>query len=208
MPHWIRIWMVTLLVTVALPLNAQESDPREWIDCPASPEERQRQCRRTDDTIRRNTDLLATVGAQIRDPEIILVRVAREAGESLSHYQKRVRQQRGVATPVSNHWLPVRGRYYDPDRQVMYVALARGSYWHYVWETLAPDEELARRTFLDRERSSRQYKQMRFTGPDGRLAQWEREIEQARRFRTQCCQPLPATEAGEAPRLPGNTPRP
>jgi hypothetical protein len=203
MPHWIRIWMIPLLVSLAVPLNAQE-----WIYCPAAPEELERQCGQTEGTIQTNLERISTVGDQMRNPEIILAKVDRKPGESLVLYQKRVKQQQGVATPATNRWLPVLGRYYDPDRQIMYVALDRQAYWQYVWEALSPDEDFARRTFSSRERVSQQFKQTRFSGPGGKLAQWQQEVETARRFRQQCCPTLPATDPAVTPKLPGKQPRP
>jgi len=184
----IRNGIAALLLLSAAPLQAQE-----WIYCPAAPQELERQCRQTNDVIQRDETLSATVGEQMHDPDIILVRVDRRPDESVPHYLARVKQQQGVATSASNHWLPVRGRYYDPDHQIMYVALDRNDYWQYVWEALEPDEDLARRTFAARERSSQQFKQARFTGPGGKLAQWQQEIETARRFRETCCDRGPGT---------------
>lgn len=202
MPCWIRTWIATLLLMLfALPLHAQDSRPWEDIDCPTATDERAVQCRQAAATVQRTRKLLASVGDRIRDPDILLVRVERAPGESLAHYRARVKQQQGVATAGSNRWLPLRGRYYDPRRQVFYVALERRDYWQYVWEKLAPDEGLARRTFRSREQESRRYKQMRFTGPGGQLAQWEQEIESARRFQEVCCRPLPEA-AAEPPLAP------
>jgi hypothetical protein len=184
----IRNGIAVLLLLSAAPLAAQE-----WIYCPAAPQELERQCRQTSDVIQRNQALLATVGEQMRDPDIILARVDRRPDESVPHYLTRVKQQQGVATAASNRWLPVQGRYYDPDHQIMYVALDRNGYWLYVWEALDPDEGLARRTFTARERLSQQFKQTRFTGPGGRLAQWQQEMETARRFRETCCDRAPIT---------------
>ena len=184
----IRNGIAVLLLLAAAPLQAQE-----WIYCPAAPQELERQCRQTNDVIQRDQALLATVGEQMHDPGIILARVDRRPDESVPHYLARVKQQQGVATAASNRWLPVRGRYYDPDHQTMYVALDRTDYWQYVWEALEPDEALARRTFAARERLSQQFKEARFTGPDGKLAQWQQEIETARRFREACCERGPIT---------------
>ena len=203
MPRWILIWMVTLLATLAFPLHAQE-----WIYCPAAPEELERQCGQAAGTIHDNLEQMSTVGDQMRNPDIILAKVDRKPDESVILYKSRAQQQQGVATPASNRWLPVLGRYYDPDQQVMYVALDRQAYWQYVWEALSPDEDFARRTFISRERISQQFKQTRFSGPEGKLAQWQQEIENARRFRQQCCQTLPATDAAVMPVLPGEQPRP
>jgi hypothetical protein len=152
--------------------------------------------------MQRNQKLLATVGRQMHDGDILLVRVARAPGESLGLYRERTKQQQGVATAESNRWLPIRGRYYDTERQVVYVALDRRDYWQYVWEKLAPDEALAHRTFQQRERESRRYKETRYTGPGGQLAQWERELESARRFQQACCRMLPEEAADEAPPIP------
>jgi len=203
MSNPIRIWIAALLVVSAAPLHAQE-----WIYCPAAPQELERQCRQTADVIRRNQDLLAAVGDQMNNPEIVLAKVDRRPEESLTLYQARVKQQEGVATPGSNRWLPVRGRYFDPDRQIMYVALDRQDYWQYVWEALAPDEDLARRTFLAREQLSRQVKQVRFTGPGGKLDQWQQEMEAARRFRQECCRHMPAQAVPSATDLPLPSSRP
>jgi len=203
MPHWIRIWMMTLLVSLAVPLNAQE-----WIYCPTAPEELERQCGQAATTINDNRERMAAVGDQIRDPSIILAKVDRRPDESVIHYKLRVQQQQGVATPATNRWLPVLGRYYDPDRQIMYVALDRQAYWLYVWEALSPDEDFAQRTFRSRERVSQQFKQTRFSGPGGKLAQWQQEVETAQRFRQQCCPTPPATDPAVTPNLPGKQPRP
>lgn len=203
MPKPMRMWIFVLLVLPAVPLHAQE-----WVYCPAAPQELERQCRESAKAIRRNQDLLAVVGDQMRNPEIVLAKVDRRPNESVTLYQARVKQQQGVAAPVSNRWLPVRGRYYDPDRQVMYVALDRQDYWRYVWEALAPDEDLARRTFTAREQLSRQFKQSRFTGPGGKLDQWVQEMEAARRFQQECCRhiPPPTVPSETDPSL--QTPRP
>jgi len=203
MPHWIRLWMVTLFITVAFPLNAQE-----WIYCPAAPEELERQCGQAEKTIQDTLEQLSTVGEQIRNPEIILAKVDRKPDESVLLYKTRAQQQQGVATPATNRWLPIRGRYYDSDHQIMYVALDRQDYWQYIWETLSPDEDFARRTFMSRERVSQQFKQTRFTGPGGKLAQWQQAVENARRFQQQCCQTLPAGETAATAILPGEQSRP
>lgn len=183
MPVWIRIWTISLLIATASPLNAQE-----WIYCPADPEKMAQQCRQTEKAIRIHQDRIDRVGEQMTDPNVIVAKVHRKPGESVLLYQKRVKQQQGVAAPATNQWFPVLGRYYDPDRQVMYVALDRQAYWRYVWETLAPDEALARQTFDRHERLSRQFKQDRYTGPGGKLVQWQQAIDNAQRFRRQCCQ--------------------
>lgn len=203
MLRWIQIWMMTLLVTAASPLNAQE-----WIYCPAAPEERERQCGQAERTIHDNLERISAIGDQIGNSDIILAKVDRKPDESVILYQSRVQLQQGVATPASNRWLPVLGRYYDPDHQIMYVALDRQAYWQYVWEALSPDEDFARRTFISRERLSQQFKQTRFSGPGGKLALWQQEVENAQRFRQQCCQSLPATEAAVTPILPGKPLRP
>ncbi len=203
MPQWIRIWIVTLWFAAAAPLGAQE-----WIYCPAAPEELERQCRQAETTLKDNQEQMAVVGEQMLNPDIILAKVDRKPDESVIRYKRRVMQQQGVATPTSNRWLPVRGRYYDPNQQIMYVALDRQAYWEYVWETLAPDEDFARRTFLARERISQQFKQSRFTGPGGMLVQWRQAAEAAARFRQQCCQLLPAADTTMPPAIPGEQGRP
>ena len=203
MPNPLRIWIVALLALAAAPLHAQE-----WVYCPAAPPELERQCRQTTEVLRRNHDLIAAVGDQMRSPDIILAKVDRRPDEPVSLYQTRIKQQQGVAAPVSNRWLPIRGRYYDPDRQVMYVALDRQDYWQYVWEALAPDEDLARRTFMAREQLSRQVKQARFTGAGGKLDQWQQEMETARRFQQECCRHMPASTVPPATDLPLQPPRP
>jgi hypothetical protein len=203
MPQWIRIWMVTLLFAAAVPLSAQE-----WIYCPAAPEELERQCRQAETTIHDYQKRMAVVGEQMQNPDIILAKVDRKPDETVIRYKRRVMQQQGVATPANNRWIPLQGRYYDPNQQVMYVAIDRQSYWQYVWETLAPDENFARRTFLARERISQQFKQARFTGPGGMLVQWRQTIEAAGRFRQQCCQPLPNTDASASSGMPKKQSRP
>lgn len=203
MLYWIRIWMVTLFVTVAFPLQAQE-----WIYCPAAPEELERQCGNAQKTIRDTEEQLAAIGNQMRNPNIILARVDRRPEESTSLYKARALQQQGVATPETNKWLPVLGRYYDPDLQIMYIALDRQGYWQYVWEALSPDEEFARRTFISRERISQQFKQTRFTGPGGKLAQWQQAVENARRFQQQCCQARPSAETATTAIQPEEKHRP
>jgi hypothetical protein len=195
--------MVTLWFAAAAPLCAQE-----WIYCPAAPEELERQCRQAETSLHDNQEQLAVVGGQMQNPDIILAKVDRRPNESVIRYKRRVMQQQGVATPASNLWLPVRGRYYDPDQQIMYVALDRRGYWRYVWETLAPDENFARRTFLARERISQQFKQTRFNGPGGMLAQWRQAAEAAERFRQQCCPLPPAADTTMTPAIPGKQSRP
>jgi hypothetical protein len=203
MLNWIRNGIAVLLIMSAVPLQAQE-----WIYCPAAPQELERQCRQTEAAIRHDQALLSTVGEQMYDPAIILAKVDRRPDESVTHYQARVKQQQGVATPASNRWLPVRGRYYDPDRQIMFVALDREDYWQYVWEALEPDEDLARRTFTARERLSQRFKQTRFTGPGGKLAQWQQEMESARRFREACCVQPPITPSPSEAIPPPTAPLP
>ena len=179
---WNRIWILALLMVVASPLQAQE-----WIYCPVAPEELARQCRQNEASIRTNQERLAIIGDQMNNPEIILAKVDRRPEESVLHYRLRVKQQQGVASPESNRWLPILGRYYDPEMQVMYVALDRRDYWRYVWERLAPDEDFARRTFSEREVASQRFKRAYFTGPGGWLAQWQLALDSARLFREQCC---------------------
>ncbi len=183
MPDWIRIWIIFFLLALASPVDAQE-----WIYCPAAPEKLEQQCRQAENAIRVNQARVDKVGDQMTDPNVMLVQVHRKPDESVRLYQKRVKLQQGVATPATNQWIPVRGRYYDPDRQVMYVALDRQAYWQYVWEILAPDEALARRTFDRHERLSRQFKQDRYTGPGGKLILWQQAVDNAQRFHRQCCQ--------------------
>jgi hypothetical protein len=199
----IRLWIVVSAVLWSLPLKAQE-----WIYCPAAPAELAGQCSQSQLTIRQTQDLMDAVSDQMHSPEIILAKVERRHDESLGQYQARVKQQQGVASPSSNHWLPIRGRYFDPDREIMYVALDRQDYWHYIWEALEPDEDLARRTFTARERNSDQFKQARFTGPGGKLVQWQQEIEAAKKFYQQCCQTVVLPESPTEPELPGNARRP
>ena len=72
MPCWFRLWIAALLLVMpALPLEAQGLSPFEAVYCPASESQRERQCSLTDRTIRRNQDLIATVGAQMSNPGII-----------------------------------------------------------------------------------------------------------------------------------------
>ncbi|MGD9330045.1 MAG: hypothetical protein PVJ53_01970 [Desulfobacterales bacterium] len=189
MQSWFRIGMLILMIIAAAPLEAQE-----WIYCPAAAEELERQCRQSEQTITVNEERMKKVGAQMRDHAIILARVNRKPGETVRHYRSRVKQQQGVATPTTNRWLPVLGRYYDPDRQIMYVALDRRDYWQYVWESLAPDEDFARRTFSARERISQQFKRTYFTNPGGWLPQWQQAMDSARLFQQQCCQTPSTTE--------------
>jgi len=203
MANRIRNGLIILLLLAAVPLQAQE-----WIYCPAAPKALERQCRQTEVVIQRNQSLLDNVGEQMRSADIILARVEREPGESVPHYLARVKQQQGVGAPASNRWLPVRGRYYDPDHQLMYVALSRQDYWQYVWEALEPDENLARRTFTAREQLSRRFKQTRFTGPGGKLAQWQQEMETARRFREACCDRSPLSSSPSDLTSPPMAPRP
>jgi hypothetical protein len=203
MANRIRNGLIVLLLLSAVPLWAQE-----WVYCPTAPQTLERQCRQTEAVIRRTQTLLNTVGQQMHDPDIVLARVERGPGESVPHYLSRVKQQQGVAAPASNRWLPVRGRYYDPDRQTMYVALSRQDYWQYVWEALEPDEGLARRTFAAREQLSQRFKQTRFTGPGGKLAQWQQELETARRFREACCDRPPVAPSPPELASPSLAPRP
>ncbi len=189
MPNWMKILIAIFLVAPAVPLKAQE-----WIYCPANPAERERQCQQAQKAIQTRQTMIATIGDQMHNPDIILARVDRKPDETVLQYKARTKLQQGVATRETNRWIPILGRYFDPDRQIIYVALDRKAYWQYVWEALAPDEAFARRTFNDREAISQQFKLKQFTGPAGQLAQWQHEIESSRLFQQQCCHPLPADD--------------
>lgn len=157
------------------------------VYCPTAPEERSRRCARVSDEIADNQRQIESVENQLRDPAIILARVEKPPEESLANYRARVKLQQGVATPQSNTWLPVQGHYYNPLKQQMYVALAREAYWHYLWEGLTVDPELAEATFKRREQASRREKTFQLENPESATNQRRYKLETLLAFQRECC---------------------
>ncbi len=171
-----------LLLTTTAPAYGQS-----LIYCPTAPEERSRRCSRVGEQIARNQAQIDAIENQLRNPDILLVRVEVGPEESLMDYRTRVALQKGVATPQSNTWLTVRGHFYNPIRQQMHVALAREDYWHYVWEGVASDPDLAEAAFRQRERYSRTEKAFQLENPDSAFNQLRYTLETLLAFERECC---------------------
>ncbi len=185
------------------------------VYCPTAPEERHRRCSRVSAQIEQQQGQIATTENQLRNPDIILARVEMDPEESVADYRARVTLQKGVATPQSNTWLPVQGHYYNSSQQFMYVALSRSAYWHYIWESLSFDPELAQATFLRRAQRSRLEKAYQLEDPDSAINRMRYTLETLSAFQRECCStpgpeeaPLgfdpdrprrPATDAAEPP---------
>ncbi len=182
-----------ILLATSLPAYGQP-----LVYCPTAPEERSRRCARVSAQIAQDQEQIASTEALLRDPEIILARVESGPEETLADYRARVERQQGVATPQSNTWLLVRGHYYNPTEQRMYVALARASYWHYIWEGLAFDPELAEADFKRREGDSRREKAFQLENPDSAMNRMRYALETLLAFQRECCAPLD-TEAAAFP---------
>ena len=157
------------------------------IYCPNTPQERNQRCTRVSTAIDEHQRAIESAEDQLRNPAVILARVEKMPDESLADYRNRVRRQQGVATPQSNSWLPVQGHYYNPARRQMYVALAREAYWHYLWEGLAFDPELAHATFKRREQHSRREKAFQLENPDSATNQRRYRIKGLLAFQRECC---------------------
>ncbi len=182
-----------ILLAAALPVYGQS-----LVYCPTAPEERSRRCARVEAQIARDQAQISFTDAQLRNPEIILAQVEMRPEESLADYRARIESQQGVATPESNTWLPIQGRYYNPARQRMYVALNRTDYWRYLWEALAFDPELAQADFKRREQLSRDEKIFQLEDPESAINRLQYSLETQLVFQRECC---PAPNA-QAPRPP------
>ena len=182
MPSLLPKLTALILLAAAMPVCGQS-----LIYCPTAPEERSRRCARIDAQITRDQDRIALVEAQLRDPETILAQVEMQPEESLADYRARVESQQGVATPESNTWLPVQGRYYNPARQRIYVALKRSDYWRYIWEGLAFDPELAQADFNRREQLSRREKAFQLEDPESAINRLRYSLETQLAFQRECC---------------------
>jgi hypothetical protein len=168
------------------------------VACPIAPEERSQRCAHVSEEIATHQRAIESAEHQLRNPAIILARVEKLPDESVADYRNRVRRQQGVATPQSNIWLPVQGHYYNPDQRQMYVALEREAYWHYLWEGLASDPELAEATFKRREQQSRSEKSFQLENPDSAANRQRYRLESLLAFQRECCN-APNPQATSAP---------
>ena len=188
-----------ILLAAALPAYGQSR-----VYCPTAPEERDRRCARVSTQIARDREQIAFADTQLRNPDIILARVEMQPQESLADYRARVERQQGVATPESNTWLPVVGRYFNPTQQRMYVALKRADFWRYIWESLAFDPDLARADFKRRERRSRREKAFQLEAPESAINRLQYSLETQLAFQRECCAlpkaPPPPPAVGFEPR--------
>ncbi len=200
MPSLLPKLTALILLATALPVYGQA-----LVYCPTAPDERRRRCARVEAQIARDRDRIAFTETQLRDPEIILARVEMQPEESLADYRTRVENQQGVATPESNTWLPIQGRYYDPAQQQMYVALKRTDYWRYIWESLAFDPELAQADFARREQISRDAKGYQLEDPESTINRWHYSLETRLAFQRECCS-MPAEGTAFQPIEPDSMP--
>ncbi len=171
-----------ILLVAALPANGQS-----LVYCPTAPEERSQRCARVSDEIVRGRQQIESAETQLQDPQIVLAAVEKNPEEALTDYRTRVKLQQGVTTPETNSWLPVRGHYYNATQGRMYVALAREDYWHYIWEGLAFDPDLATATFIRREQRSRTEKAYQLDNPDSAINQQRYHLETLLAFERECC---------------------
>ncbi len=181
--QWIRISLTGVLLLAASITAYGQSQ----IYCPSTPEERSPRCTRVITEIADHQRAIESAENQLRSPAVILARVEKLPSESLTDYRTRVRRQPGVATPQSNTWLPVQGHYYNPVQRQMYVALAREAYWHYVWEKLSFDPDLAGAEFKRREQQSRIEKAFQLENPDSAANQRRYRLESLLAFQRECC---------------------
>lgn len=179
-----------MLLATTMPAYGQS-----LVYCPTAPEERERRCHRAGEQISREQGQIESTEAQLHDPGVILARVEMGPEESLTDYRARVSLQQGVTTPQSNTWLPVRGHYYNPTQQLMYAALDREAYWHYIWEGLASDPELAETEFKRREQHSRREKAFQLENPDSEINRMRYQLETLMAFQRECCFPRDADAA-------------
>ncbi|MDJ0810595.1 MAG: hypothetical protein QNJ01_10875 [Desulfobacterales bacterium] len=171
-----------LLLATSAPAYGQS-----LIYCPTAPEERSKRCSRVGEQIAQDQRRIDAIENQLRNPGILLVRVEVGPEESQMDYRTRVALQKGVATSQSNTWLTVLGHFYNPIQQRMYVALARENYWHYVWEGVDFDPELAEAAFRQRERFSRTEKAFQLENPDSVVNQLRYSLETLLAFERECC---------------------
>jgi hypothetical protein len=171
-----------ILLAAAAPVGGQS-----LVYCPTALEERNQRCTRVGHEIARYRQQIETVEAQLRDPEIVLAAVQKNPAETLGDYRARVKLQQGVATQETNSWLPVRGHYYNAAQGRMYVAMRRQDYWHYIWEGLAFDPDLAAATFIRREQGSRSQKAYQLDNPESAINQQRYQLETLMAFERECC---------------------
>ena len=157
------------------------------LNCPKAPDERQLRCARVSAEIADSQREIERDEDQLRNPTVILARVEKRPDEPVADYRARVRRQQGVATPRSNTWHPVQGHYYNASQRQMFVALARDAYWHYLWEGLAFDPQLAKATFRQREQLSRSEKSFQLQSPDSAANQRRYRLESLLAFQRECC---------------------
>lgn len=204
-----------ILLAAAVPVGAQS-----LVYCPTAPAELSRRCARVSDEIDQGHQQIETAETQLQDPEIVLAAVEKNPEEALADYRTRVQLKLGVATPETNSWLPVRGHYYNAAQGRMYVALSRQDYWHYIWEGLAFDPDLAAATFKRREQRSRTEKAYQLDNPDSAINQQRYQLEILMAFERECCPAkdpenkvvpvapsLPEEQTNDASLLPGEPDR-
>ena len=200
-PHYLFLTGLLLLLAKTAPVCGQS-----LIYCPTAPEELSRRCSRVGDQIARDQGQIDAIETQLRNPAIILVRVEIGPEESLTDYRTRVALQQGVATPQSNTWLTVRGHFYNPVQQQMYVAMLRQDYWHYIWEGVAFDPDLAEAALRQREQYSRTEKAFQLENPDSGVNQMRYSLETSLAFERECC--LPQDAESVLPVAPKDHPTP
>jgi hypothetical protein len=175
---------LSALLLILFTFNASA---QELVFCPVTPAELNRRCARSADEIRTLATRIAETNRRLQDPDIVLAKVERQAGESVEAYRLRVTAQEGVPAPKSNTWLPLQGYFFNPESQACFVAMLRRDYWRYVWESLGQDLDLAQRTFAARERLSLREKQQQRINATWGVGRWEADLTQLNQFRIQCC---------------------
>lgn len=172
------------------------------IACPATATEWQQRCRTTEADAARIQAELGALEAVMTDPNIILVKADRIAGEGSLTYKARVERNAGVRSPVTDTWLPILGHYYLPDIDTALVAMVRTDYWRYIGEALGFDTPEARAAFQSQEALGLKIRQSRFLGPGGRIEAMRSEWERLQDFVERCCGEPPETMPIESPAPP------
>jgi hypothetical protein len=188
-----------ILSAILLTLMALNAGAQEMIFCPVTAVELTRRCTRTTEEIQALETRIADANRLLQDPNVVLARVERQAGESVASYRLRVAAQEGVPAPKSNAWLPLEGLFFDPESQTCFVAMQRRDYWRYVWESLGEDLGLAQRTFSARERLSLREKAQQQNNAQWGVGRWEADLALLNQFRFQCCREQKMDEAGRSP---------
>ncbi|MFZ7125985.1 MAG: hypothetical protein ACOWWM_07500 [Desulfobacterales bacterium] len=180
--------------------------------CPATPAELERRCRVSERSLVQRQKEAAQLEAVMTDPEIVLVKVDRLAGESALEYKARARRNTGVRAPVSGRWLRFVDQYYLADTDTALVAMNRNDYWRYIGEALGFGTPEARTAFQEQEALGHRIRISSFLGPQGRIAGIHQDIGQLERFITSCCtpsgEPLPIEDSGKGAAAPARAPGP